>query len=341
MILYPQTLKELVSNLHTDDFQHVLFLCDSNTSAHCYSRIKDALPSHITETVQAGEYSKTLESASKIWEQMVDSGFNRKSLVVNLGGGMITDLGGFAASVYQRGIPFINIPTSLLAMVDASSGGKTGINFSGLKNYIGTFSQPVSTIICPEWLRTLPHSEILNGWAEIVKHAIINGNGTWKLIENGIPDSSQMDLWFQIIQENVKIKERITAKDPFENNIRKTLNLGHTIGHSIESTETNIQTPHGIAVAAGMMIETHIAQQMQLCSTEFANTIIQYIHSFFPKIEFSFSESGSFLRALSSDKKNHSGKILMSLPVEFGNVRYDTEVSLESTMESVRWYESY
>src|SRR5690606_38544696 len=250
-------------------YQSVFFLVDDNTHEHCLplllSEIHENILIEIIE-IPAGEESKAIEIAVQVWETMSETQASRKSLMINLGGGMITDMGGFIASTFKRGIDLINIPTSLLAMVDASVGGKTGIDLNGIKNLIGTFAMPELTLIHPEFLQTLPEREFRSGLAEMLKHGLIHDKNHWlELIEIENFDFISIDY---LIEKSVKIKQEIVEKDPFENGIRKILNFGHTIGHALESQLLQTENPllHGEAISVGMMVESILSYENELIS---------------------------------------------------------------------------
>ncbi|MBL0102787.1 MAG: 3-dehydroquinate synthase [Bacteroidetes bacterium] len=261
-----QSLSALPTLLKELNPSSVFILADSNTFQHC-------LPFFISETamvdypvcvVEAGERNKNWLSVEKVLSFLLNSPADRSSVVINLGGGMITDLGGFTASVYMRGIRFINIPTSLLGMVDASIGGKTGIDFHGLKNSVGTFSHPSAVILCPDFLKTLSEAERRSGFAEMIKHGFIAGGSHWEEINSlasleGIGKSET-----NLISDSVLVKKKITEADFKEQSIRKSLNFGHTLGHAFESyaLDEQIDLSHGEAVALGMLGEVFLCNKL-------------------------------------------------------------------------------
>jgi len=329
MIVFTQNLRESLNQwLRETAYDKVFILTDTHTHSFCLHYLTDLVSEQNTIVIPNGELSKNLVSANIIWEHLVINGASRKSLLVNLGGGMVTDLGGFCASVFQRGIDFINIPTSLLAMVDASVGGKNGIDFGNLKNYIGTISQPKLVLIDPVFLKTLPEIDILNGWAEILKHGIIGGLNSWNLCKE-IPTIQAIDSWFHIIQNNVETKNKIVEKDPFEKNIRKKLNLGHTVGHAFESYFMHDKIPmrHGFCVAEGILIEAEIAANKHLIPMPDLLEIQSRIRAFFPFINIQIALIPKLIQTIKSDKKNHHDSIRMSLPAGIGEVLTDIEVS--------------
>lgn len=270
--------------------------------------------------IEAGESSKSLSICSHIWSHLLECNAGRDAVLLNFGGGVVSDIGGFAASCYKRGIGYLNIPTTLLAMVDAANGGKTGIDHEGIKNVIGTYASPEATLILPEFLETLSTQELKSGFAEMLKHALISGSGHWReLLETDTDD------WVEIavhIEKSARIKEAIVRNDFFESGERKLLNLGHTIGHAIESGFLRKSAPvtHGEAIALGIMVETLIAVRMNLADEKTGSEIIQGISRFFNPSDYSppsFTEISEFL---SNDKKNVQGQIKMSLPEKIGSV---------------------
>jgi 3-dehydroquinate synthase len=335
VILFSKNTAETLQNwLDKNDYDKVFLLTDANTQQQCLPQV--ALIANHVISIPAGEENKNLNSAQIIWTELAKNGASRKSLLVNLGGGMVTDIGSFCASTYLRGIDFIQIPTSLLAMVDAAIGGKTGIDFLSYKNFIGTFTNAKCIIINPAFLQTLPQKEIINGWAEVVKHAIISGYTLFNEIQT-IPDISNLDLWEKIIDNNIQIKTQIVEKDPNELNIRKKLNLGHTIGHGLESffIASNTITKHGYCIAAGIVMESYIAVKKQLLPEKQYEEIAETVLRIFPKMQLNNQWFDEILKWIAADKKNHHGKIHMSVPAAIGNVIEKTEVSTEEIQNAL------
>lgn len=291
----------------------IFLLCDSDTSRFCIPLISNVTLDHIIE-VPAGESAKTLQVCDSIWNELAEQGATRQSLLICLGGGSITDLGGFIAATYQRGITACYVPTTLLCMVDAGIGGKNGINLGGLKNYIGTFRLPMAIIIDPNFLKTLPENEWLNGKAEIIKHSLLSGNGWSELSLLGFPENNDIQGWKKIIESNSSYKQEIITADFTENNIRARLNFGHTAAHALEylySKKGQI-LPHGKAVAAGMIVETMAAEAFQICKPELTNEIKTLIFTMFDHVVFNEDDIEILNIAASKDKKSHSGDIVCS-----------------------------
>ena len=239
-----------------------VILCDTNTKKYCLPLVEETFAGRVKLDVieiGIGEVNKNIETVCDVWKSLLDLGLDRNSVIINLGGGVVTDLGGFAASTFNRGIDFINVPTTLLSQVDASVGAKTGIDFEGSKNQIGTFTNPKAVFIYEEFLNTLPPKEKLSGFAEVIKHALICDKVYWQQISsNGLYDNQNLAT---LIERSITIKQQIVQQDPLEQNIRKLLNFGHTIGHALESFSLqNDDTPllHGECVAVGMICEAYI-----------------------------------------------------------------------------------
>ena len=260
------------SKLNVKSYSKVAILVDENTKKNCLKKIPKIENSIIIE-IQSGEENKNLQTCNFIWQELTNHAFDRNSLLINLGGGVIGDMGGFCASTYKRGIQFIHIPTTLLAMTDAAIGGKLGVDFNNLKNQIGVFSNPKSVIINPIFLDTLPKKEVKSGFSEVVKYALTSDINLWKMIKKS--DFKKLN-WEAIITYSVKLKNKIILADPTEIGERKKLNFGHTFGHAIESYYLNNGTPilHGEAVFMGMILETEISNLLDSEKNEIKNYIL-------------------------------------------------------------------
>ena len=316
----------------------VFILADDDTAQHCVPLVESLADTAIPPIVIAsGDQHKTIDSCETIWASLVESGADRESLILNVGGGMICDLGGFTASCYQRGIRFAHIPTSLLAMADAAMGGKTGVNFGGYKNYIGRFENPAFIWTDPTFLRTLPRQETLDGLAEIVKHAIIGSHGLWETISTF--DSPESMEWYQLLELNIPVKLLISEADPFEKGIRKTLNFGHTIGHALESHFLHSTEPlsHGQAVTLGMLAETKLAHLTGLLGKEDFKSIIDLILRLLSPCEVTLPTIDALRPWLQGDKKKSGGSVGYSLPDSIGTCRWDIKVEETLVMESLDW----
>jgi len=311
---YTKKLIEISEN------KKVFILCDDNTK-QCVNYLKNEISifrDAETYAINSGEKFKTLKTSQEIWDFLITKKANRNDLLINVGGGLITDIGGFVASTYKRGIQFINIPTSLLAMVDASIGGKTGVNFNGIKNQIGLFSNP-EIILCDSYfLESLPKEELLSGFAEVLKHGLIYKKEYWNYCTS--LEIDKLDI-LKIINDSISIKTKIVTIDPDEKKERKLLNFGHTIGHAIESLllKKKNQTLHGFAVAAGIIIESYISLELKYLKEEDFIEINKKITAIFPKITFLKSEISSLIELMKSDKKNNSDEINFTLIDEIGH----------------------
>ncbi|CAN0054518.1 unnamed protein product, partial [Chrysoparadoxa australica] len=257
-----EALSNIINQLTPDK---VAILVDEHTSEHCLPLIEKG--KHLVIETQSGEINKNLHTCEFIWRQLTEAGFSRRSLLVNLGGGVIGDMGGFAASTYKRGIRFINFPTTLLAMVDANVGGKLGIDFMGFKNHIGLFNDPEKIMVFEAFLKTLPRRELRSGYAEVIKHGLIMDQSYWETIKTA--NFPSLD-WKKVIQRSIEIKSAVVLEDPKENGLRKILNFGHTLGHAVETWYLNHEKSllHGEAIAVGMILEAHISMQKGLLNEE-------------------------------------------------------------------------
>ena len=320
----------------------LFILVDENTHEYCLptvlGNLETEIPFEIIE-IEAGEELKTLETAAQLWEILTEFETDRKALMINLGGGVITDMGGFIASTYKRGISFINIPTTLLGMCDASIGGKTGIDHQFLKNIIGTFAHPKHIFVFPEFLKTLPLEELRSGFAEMLKHGLITDEKHWNDLI-AIEDLTAESI-FPFIETSMKIKQNVVAQDFTEQNIRKTLNFGHTIGHAIESLFLLKGKPimHGEAVALGMICETRISLLQNLLTEKAASDIIFNIRKFYPVLDISEFSVEEILNLMKNDKKNAGGHINFSLLTSIGHSKFDQSVTVENIKDALLYYQ--
>lgn len=328
----PSLNKTLLRN-----YSSVGVLVDENTRRLCYEQIRDKLPPHHVIQVPAGETHKNLHTCQHIWQQLTDYQFDRHSLLIVLGGGVLGDMGGFCAATFKRGIDFLLLPTTLLAQVDASIGGKLGVDFGHYKNHIGVFQQPVSTSIATNFLETLSERELRSGFAEVIKHCLIADKKMWNTIRMR---SLQEQDWLTLVKHSVKTKNNVVKKDPREKGLRKILNFGHTIGHAMEGhfLESSNRLFHGEAIAAGMVVESHIASRKKLLSSQELKAITDYILSVFGKIEMPKNEE--WMNLLNQDKKNRGNTIFMALPKEIGKAVWDVPVSRKEIRDSIDYYQS-
>lgn len=321
----------------------LLILVDENTHEHCLptllGNLETEIPFEIIE-IEAGEEMKTLETAAQLWEILTEFETDRKALMINLGGGVITDMGGFIASTYKRGIPFINIPTTLLGMCDASIGGKTGIDHQFLKNIIGTFAHPEQIFVFPEFLQTLPFEELRSGFAEMLKHGLITDESHWSDLIS-IKELTPQNI-FPFIERSMQIKQNVVEEDFTEQNVRKTLNFGHTIGHALESLFLLKGKPimHGEAVALGMICETRISFLQDLISDKTSNAIVSNIQKYYPHLDISEFSVKEIVNLMKNDKKNSAGNINFSLITGIGSSTFNCSVSLENIKTSLLYYQN-
>ena len=307
-----------LSTLLSDLPQGQLFvLTDSHTKVHCLPLFAEFIgenPYHLL-TLEAGEEHKNLASVQVVWDFLLKHHATREAVLINLGGGMITDLGGFAAATYMRGIRFVNIPTTLLAMVDASSGGKTGFDYQGVKNAIGTFTPPLATLIHPEYLHTLPAKELLSGFAEMLKHALIASKEEWVKLLRLAQEELQQDKWVEALsttgalQASMAIKEKVVAQDPRETGWRKILNFGHTIGHAIESAALdNNPQPHGYCVLWGMVAEVYLSVVKLGCPRDILQQLTQLMLQYYGRPQCNCKQREQLIQRMYQDKKNSANQ---------------------------------
>lgn len=351
--------QELATAISECEHDRLFVLTDENTEKNCWPHIKDFLCLRNAQliTIKADDTNKTLESVSHVWSELQRMGATRHSCMINLGGGMVTDLGGFAASTYKRGIDFINIPTTLLAMVDASVGGKTGINYGGLKNEIGVFNDSKYVILDTHFLQTLDRENILSGYAEMLKHGLISDEKMWaELI--GFMDES---LWLmddsqdkqqqatinhklstlnQLLADSVKVKERIVEEDPKEHGIRKALNVGHTVGHAFESFAMKKGKPilHGYAVAYGMIAELYLSAVKCGFPQDKLRQTVNFIREQYGQMLITCDDYPELLELMTHDKKNTSGQINFTLLGNIGDIRINQTATEEDIKEALDFY---
>ena len=334
--------RDLVSAISECEHDRIFVLTDETTQQLCWPKIKNfkALKNSTPIIIKATDTHKNLDTLAEVWQALSNGGATRHSLMINLGGGMVTDLGGFAASTFKRGIDFINIPTTLLAMVDASVGGKTGINFGGLKNEIGVFSDSRFVIINTQFLDTLDHDNICSGYAEMLKHGLISDERTWAELvtfdlEN--PDLSQLQ---RMVADSIKVKERIVETDPHEHGIRKALNLGHTMGHAFESFAMRRGTPilHGYAVAYGLISELYMSARKTAFPTDRMHQTVRFIRENYGTLNITCDDYPTLIELMHHDKKNTSGIINFTLLGNVGDIRINQTANEEEIKEALDFF---
>lgn len=308
---------------------HAIILADSNTRHACAEPLREACASLVDApiiTIEAGDAHKDLRSLSTIWEQLQALGATRKSVMINVGGGVVSDIGGFAAASFKRGIRFINVPTTLLAAVDAAVGGKTGINFGGLKNEIGTFRDADAVVISTSWFATLPERELRSGYAEMLKHGLLDSlEESRRLLDFDIAAADLTGL-LPLVERSVAVKARIVEADPTERGLRKALNLGHTAGHAFESLalKRGNPVPHGYAVAWGLIVDLILSHLRLGASTQTLNEFADYVKHVYGAFPFTCNDYPALLDLMAHDKKNTvSGQINFTLLDAPGRVHID------------------
>jgi len=321
----------------------LLVLVDETTRRCCLSVVSDMAPMQGAEviTIGATDQHKTLDSVTHVWSELQRLGATRHSLLVNLGGGMVTDLGGFAASTFKRGIQFINIPTTLLAMVDASVGGKTGFNFGGLKNEIGVFSNASSVIIDTTFLKTLDEENILSGYAEMLKHGLIDTEKHWAELLSEEAVVTRPDL-ADVLARSIAVKQRIVMEDPTEKGLRKALNLGHTAGHAFESLALERHPVlHGYAVAWGLVVELWLSSVKAGFPTPQMRQTVNFIREHYGRMAITCDDYPQLLALMHHDKKNVGNDINFTLLGGIGDIRIDQHVSEDDIKEALDFYREY
>ena len=327
-----------------DEVKHDLLfvLCDETTERLCLPVVSDfeCMKGAQLITIPATDTHKTLESLSHVWSELQRMGATRHSLMVNLGGGMVTDLGGFAASTFKRGIPYINIPTTLLSMVDASVGGKTGINFGGLKNEIGVFNNARSVILDTTFLRTMNHENICSGYAEMLKHGLINNEEMWaELLNFNLESLEKLEILGRMVAESVAVKQRIVTEDPTEQGIRKALNLGHTAGHAFESLALERKPVlHGYAVAWGMIVELYLCCVKTNFPQDQMRQTVAFIKENYGRMAITCDDYPHLIELMHHDKKNQGNSINFTLLGGIGDIRINQTATEEEIKDALDFY---
>ncbi len=336
---------ELNLHLQENNYSKLFILVDENTNEYCLPKLLPLLSTEIQLEIielESGELNKNIHTCTEVWNILTELGADRKSVLLNLGGGVISDLGGFVASTYKRGIAFINIPTTLLGMVDASVGGKNGVDLGSLKNQIGTITNPEMIVVDSRFLETLPHNQMRSGLAEMLKHGLIADQTYWNLfLDLSKIDSAELD---EVVYKAIQIKNFIVEQDPTENGIRKALNFGHTLGHAIESyfleKENKTTLLHGEAIAIGMILESFLSLDKKMLELNEYIEIKNTIKSFFGTVEIVEEDLKPICDLLIHDKKNEYGKIQFALLDGIGKVKINQEVSIDIIMSAFEDYKS-
>ena len=334
-------LELLKSLILKNNYSKLFVLVDENTKKNCLSfflkQLENSFKINVLE-IKSGEVNKNIETCEYLWNELSNQGADRKSALINLGGGVICDLGGFVASTFKRGISFYNVPTTLLSMVDASVGGKTGIDFGLLKNQIGVFNEPKMVLIFSKWLKTLDKRQILSGFAEMLKHGLILDKIYWdKLSSLKTVDINNIE---KMIYNSVVLKNSIVLKDLKEKNIRKVLNFGHTLGHAVESSylKSTKELLHGEAIAIGMILESFLSYKVLRLSYDDLKNITKTIIYFFKKIKIDNSQIIEIINLLKHDKKTLEGKINFVLLNGISNTEIDVLVDKSLINDAFKYY---
>ena len=339
-IIISEDLEKSLSEAIGEVTHDLLFvLCDETTERLCLPVVSsyECMNTARRISIKATDTHKTLESLSHVWSELQRMGATRHSLMVNLGGGMVTDLGGFAASTFKRGIPFINIPTTLLAMVDASVGGKTGINFGGLKNEIGVFNNARSVILDTIFLRTMDCENILSGYAEMLKHGLIDCEEHWAALLN--VQRSTFNVQCSMVERSVAVKQRIVLEDPTEQGIRKALNLGHTAGHAFESLALERKPVlHGYAVAWGLIVELYLSCVKTGFPQDKMRQTVAFIKENYGRMDITCDDYPHLIELMHHDKKNQGNAINFTLLGGIGDIRINQTVAEEEIKDALDFY---
>ena len=342
---------EISENLETSlakaiaacEHDRLFILTDNTTRELCWPVVSGFACLQGAEVISIGatDTHKTLDSLAHVWEELGRMGGTRHTLLINIGGGMVTDLGGFAASTFKRGINYINIPTTLLAMVDASVGGKTGINFRGLKNEIGVFNNAATVILSTQFLRTLDHENICSGYAEMLKHGLISNEAMWAELMNFNLGDEPLDLATlqRMLADSVAVKQRIVTEDPLEHGIRKALNLGHTAGHAFESFALN-HAPilHGYAVAYGLVCELYLSTVKTGFPTDKMRQTVSFIREHYGRMSITCDDYPTLFEFMTHDKKNIAGSINFTLLGGIGDIRINQTATKDEIYEALDFY---
>ena len=316
----------------------ILLLTDANTRRYCLPGFVVATglpPETPVVEIPAGETFKHIGTCTEIWEQMLQAQLDRHALVINLGGGVIGDMGGFCAATWKRGVDFVQVPTTLLSMTDAAIGGKLGIDFQKVKNTIGVFQNPAAVFVDPAFLNTLYERELRSGFAEVIKHALIGAPELWEIIRDFTPEqllTCSQETWLDMLRQSIAVKVRVVTEDPHEKGIRMLLNYGHTIGHAIESyfLETDNPLTHGEAITIGMLAESWVYEQRH--SAQVPEAWIRLMLRIFPHRNIPLDIVPEIWQTMQQDKKNKAGTVRMTVP---GSMELDMQV-LEPSQGEVR-----
>ena len=342
-VVFDDSLESLAEFIKSRNYSKQIVLVDSNTEKHCLPLLKDVLsPLGDFDVIEIdpGEENKTIDYCIGVWQTLLDFGIDRNALLINLGGGVVTDLGGFVASTYKRGIDFVQVPTTILSQVDASVGGKTGIDMGSLKNVIGTFTQPQSVFISTRFIDTLEERQQQSGLAEIIKHGLISDASIYEAVR----DISLKDIDQELVYRSVEVKNKVVKADPKEKNIRKILNFGHTIGHALEAyslIHDEDALLHGEAIAVGMVCEAYLSHLLNGLSKEDLEDITQTFLKRYPYYKFSTAIYPELLKLMQNDKKNQNQEIGFSLLKGIGSCDYNIYASESDIISALDYYRTF
>ncbi|MFT3754240.1 MAG: 3-dehydroquinate synthase [Paludibacter sp.] len=330
-------VSELDEAIGKQSGESIFVLTDQNTRRLCLplAMQSEKLKGCHVICIPSGDENKNIDSAVAIWKYLSENGATRKSLMINIGGGMITDIGGFTASTFKRGMRYINVSTTLLGAVDAATGGKTGINFMGLKNEIGVFAPAETVLINIDFFRTLDEANLRSGYAEMVKHALIDTKEEWESVLKFDLEGINFDKLKELLNRSIRIKERVVEQDPFEANIRKALNLGHTFGHAFESWSYKIERPvlHGYAVMWGLLCELYLSFVKLNFPKEELLRLKYLIKEYYGTFEFSCEQYETLFELMTHDKKNESKEINFTLLADVGDIRINQTATKDEIFE--------
>jgi 3-dehydroquinate synthase len=330
--------------LEDSDYSRIFILVDENTRKHCLPLLQKSglFKQDLILETESGESIKTIQTVTWLWECLTRNHADRNSLLINLGGGIIGDMGGFAASTFKRGMDFVNIPTTLLSQVDASVGGKTGINFLSLKNEIGVFNHPKHVFIDSRFLQTLDKRNILSGWAEMIKHTLIFSQQDFEHLTQYHVANLNYKTLNQLIARSIQIKNHYVDTDPQEKGMRKALNFGHTFGHAFESYFMDREKPllHGEAIALGMLCELYLSRKLCNLPENTMNQAVRYILRTYEKFDIPGRDTEKITQLITHDKKNQNNKLNFTLIEDIGKIRINQQVTNIELLETLSWYNS-
>lgn len=340
-----QAYIELNQLIKKQSYSSIFILVDTNTNEFCSKFLSEKIEANVEIEwieIEPGEEHKTILTCNEIWKTLSENGADRKSLLINLGGGIVTDIGGYAASCFKRGIDFVHVPTTLLGMVDAAIGGKNGVNLDSLKNQVGIIRPPRLVLVDVGYLATLPPEEMRSGLAEMLKHGLIANADDFFSFED--LSQFQVDKLPELIRDSIKVKTKIAEEDPFENGLRMALNFGHTLGHAIESyhmeSTSKAKLLHGEAVAIGMILALKLSVEVLQFDSNKCDKASQIIRTYFKTVEFSEDDITSIKTYLKHDKKNSAGNVNFVLLKDFGQPKINCKVSDEQIKKAFAYYKS-